>query len=55
METKKLLKVSNYAKSIGKSTELIRVWIRTGKWTYGKEVIMIDGVTFVNLENIDNN
>lgn len=44
-----LKKVSSYARSIGKSVELIRVWIRSGKWVEGVDYVIIDGVTFVKV------
>ena len=54
MSTVQLVRVSTYAKRIGKSVELVRHWIRTGKFKEGREYIVIDGVTFINLNNIQN-
>ena len=50
---KNLVKVSTYAKMIGKSTELVRIWIREGKFKIGKEVEVIDNVQFINLDKVE--
>jgi len=47
MDITKLVKVSTYARKINKSVEIIRYYIRTGRWTEGKEYVKIDGVPFV--------
>lgn len=44
---KDLIKISTYARSIGKSCECIRIWIRSGKWKEGKDYVSIDGVIFI--------
>ena len=55
MKTENLLRVSTYAKRIGKSVECVRVWIRTGRFREGKECVTIDGVTFINTEEVTMN
>lgn len=54
IEISDLVKVSTYAKSIGKSSELVRLWIRKGDWTKGKEYVLIDGMPFVNAKTAKN-
>ena len=51
MELKNLVRVSTFAKNIGKSTECVRVWIRNGFLIKNKEYFVIDGVYFIDVEN----
>ena len=45
METKKLVKISTYAKMKDVSVECVRKWIREGK----VKAIKIDGVAFIDV------
>lgn len=49
---KDLVKVSTYASNIGKSNELVRSWIRSGKLNEQNGLVVIDGVMFVNLKEV---
>jgi len=55
MDITKLVKVSTYARKINKSVEIIRYYIRTGRWTEGKEYVKIDGVPFVIYDEAEPN
>lgn len=56
MNTKELLKdlvkVSTYARNIGKSNELVRSWIRSGKINEDNGLVVIDGVMFINKKEV---
>lgn len=58
MNTKELLKdlvkVSTYARNIGKSNELVRSWIRSGKLNEDNGLVVIDGVMFINKKEVKN-
>lgn len=49
---KDLVKVSTYASKIGKSNELVRSWIRSGKLNEQNGLVVIDGVMFVDLKEV---
>lgn len=49
---KDLVKVSTYARNIGKSNELVRSWIRSGKLNEQNGLVIIDGVMFVDLKEV---
>lgn len=53
MEQENLVKVSTYANMIGKSVELVRVWIRNGKFKEKEQYVKIDGVIFINLDKVE--
>lgn len=52
MNTKDLVKVSTYAGMIGKSNELVRSWIRSGKLNEKNGLVVIDGVMFINKKEV---
>ena len=47
----KLVRVSTYARSINRSIELVRIWIRTGKFKENEDYIRIDGLIFIILKD----
>ena len=47
----KLVKVSSYAARLGKSNELIRLWIRRGVFKEDIDYLKIDGVIFIILKD----
>lgn len=53
VDMENLVKVSTYANMIGKSVELVRTWIRNGKFKENEQYIKIDGVIFINLDKGD--
>lgn len=52
MDIKDLVKVSTYAKMIGKSTELVRFRIRTGIYEENKDYYNLDGVFLIDKKHI---
>ena len=51
IELDKLVRVSTYARSINRSIELVRIWIRTGKFKENEDYIRIDGLIFIILKD----